>query len=175
MQLITPGSVQFNDGTVQTTSATGPAYRATSDTNLSGISELTAYKLPINVELSAAYGYDSGNYNTSTYRFTPTKAGYYYVSAIARLNPGSSHSGYFSASIGIYKNGTEYLRIKEVVGLDNNAVQMHGSVLIDFNGSTDYIEIYGGWDSYGSSAAGALAWESFAAGSQSTAFFVRPL
>lgn len=176
ISLISPGSILFNDNTIQTTSATGPAYKAVQD-SVSGfaINELTAYKLPINTDLSGSRSYDSGNYDITNRRFTPNKAGYYYVSGSVRFNPGPAHSQQFSIGLGLYRNGSEYLRVKEVVGINNNTYQLYGSVVVPMNGTTDFIEWYAGWDSFGFDQSAQFTFESFGVTGNSTAFFVRPL
>ena len=73
----------------------------------------------------------NSNFNTSTYRFTPTVAGYYEVNSA--VYPASTVTGIYC---GIYKNGSAF---KAAWGTTASAAV---SVLIYMNGSTDYLELY---------------------------------
>jgi len=72
--------------------------------------------------------------STTNYRFTPLTSGYYQVSASVKISGTSGQYGAF------YKNGTEYKRFCD--GTTNNAGS-GGSCIAFFNGTTDYMEIYG--------------------------------
>jgi hypothetical protein len=74
---------------------------------------------------------------TTNYRFTPTIAGYYQISALIGFNSTGTISRAF---ISIYKNGSVY-----VYGLDLPTIiyRAPASVLVYMNGSTDYLELYG--------------------------------
>ena len=78
-----------------------------------------------------------GMYATS--RFTPTVAGYYQIDACV----GCSSSVGGQSITSIYKNGSEFKRGNQVsanvTGTQTNTL---ASALINFNGSTDYVEIY---------------------------------
>ena len=70
--------------------------------------------------------------STTNYRFTPTVAGYY------QINGAVKYGNNGEVVLAIYKNGTAYKW-----GLDN----LYGyastvSCVMNFNGSTDYIELY---------------------------------
>jgi len=81
------------------------------------------------------------NSNFASSRFTPTVAGYYQINA--QIQPASSYCGGF---IAIYKNGSLYKYGTFV----NTAVTFGGftvSSIVSFNGSTDYVEIYGAFTS----------------------------
>ena len=80
------------------------------------------------------------NYDTSTYRFTPTTAGYYQINAAGYLYSTSAANIFLA----IYKNGTIY----KSVGFSSSSssatgAQLSGGSLINFNGSSDYVEVYG--------------------------------
>ena len=78
----------------------------------------------------ASENFDTDNCfdSTTNYRFTPTTAGKYQISFQA-FNGGAS------VYAGIYKNGSELHRTQQ-------NVSALGSVLIDMNGSSDYLEFY---------------------------------
>jgi hypothetical protein len=85
----------------------------------------------INFQLSL---YDTNsNYSTSTSKFTPTVAGYYFINAGVSFNNACSSQG------AIYKNGTAFLWTS-YPQLGNGFVI---SGIVQMNGSTDYIEIDG--------------------------------
>ena len=105
-------------------SSTGPAFRAFMGAAQT-ISGTTFTKLNFNSEVFDT----NNNFNTSTYRFTPTVAGYYHVSITT----------YFSATaqLYLYKNGTA-----ELTGPYVNATGHTVSGIVYLNGSTDYIEAF---------------------------------
>ena len=78
---------------------------------------------------------------TTNYRFTPTIAGYYLISAACNVTWGSG-SGIFDTYTFIYKNGSSYKMNRTYasnVGPISNCI----TALVYLNGSTDYIELYG--------------------------------
>jgi len=78
----------------------------------------------------------NSNYDAATnYRFTPNVAGYYKISASLSLN--ASNAG---INLTIYKNGSLFKRLQNTYNTTTFAAS--GSVLIYFNGSTDYAEVY---------------------------------
>jgi hypothetical protein len=94
----------------------------------------TATKIQLNTE-----EFDTNsNYDTTTYRFTPTVAGYYQISAGLRGTGASTNT---QTVLSIYKNGSAY--ISQVVSESNLAKFPTLSALVSMNGSTDYIEFYG--------------------------------
>jgi hypothetical protein len=123
-------------GTVITTGSTfagtGPAFSAYLSSSQS-ITTSTFTKVAINTE-----EFDTNsNYNTSTYRFTPTVAGYYQV------------NGRFSSEVNstllvatIYKNGVEVKRGMDTRASVNVSTAVTVNTLIYMNGTTDYIEFY---------------------------------
>lgn len=76
------------------------------------------------------------NSNFSSSRFTPTVAGYYQISS-------AIYFGFVtgSATLSIYKNGSEFKRGSANAGVTGGVMPLSSS-LIYFNGSTDYVEIY---------------------------------
>lgn len=114
----------------------GPAFSAYLGTTQT-ISNNTFTKAQINTE-----EFDTNsNFDTATnYRFTPTVAGYYQVTGqIAYASGGITGNTLCT----IYKNGS---RFKDgcLFGATSGAnVFAIVSALINFNGSTDYVELYG--------------------------------
>ena len=102
-------------------------YRTSSQTINTG----TWTKIQIDVEL-----FDSdNNYDATTnYRFTPTTAGKYYIY-------GSVNNGVYNLAqyVAIYKNGSQELLAQ--ANSDGGSI-VNVSGIVDFNGSTDYVELY---------------------------------
>ena len=76
------------------------------------------------------------NSNFASSTFTPTVAGYYQVSAAFAM--GAVASG---GNIAVYKNGGLYKYMYNIAGFAVNILA--GTCLVNCNGTTDYIEIYG--------------------------------
>jgi hypothetical protein len=76
------------------------------------------------------------NSNFASSRFTPTVAGYYQINGAFQTNETAS------TSISINKNGSVYV-YGSYTGVNGAAPLQVVSSLIYFNGSTDYVEIYG--------------------------------
>jgi hypothetical protein len=109
-------------------SSTGPTFRAYSSA-IQNISAGTSTKILFQTE-----EWDTNN-NFASSRFTPTVAGYYFISAGTRVG---NAGGTEFVSI-ITKNGTTYAH-----GSNNSATGINLSVvstLVYMNGSTDYLEI----------------------------------
>jgi hypothetical protein len=99
--------------------------------------------------------YDTDNCfdSSSTYRFTPTVAGKYWVYGQMRSNSSSDFSSWQPF---IYKNGSK------LIGTNNSHwhfESVHFGVVVDFNGSTDYVEVRGYQDGAGDIALGTSASE----------------
>ena len=104
----------------------GPAFSTTMSANQS-VTANTFTKVNFNTE-----EFDTNsNYDTSTYRFTPTVAGYYQISAA--IYPSTTTTAIICYT---YKNGSVY---RGGAGTSASAVC---TCLIYMNGSTDYVEIY---------------------------------
>jgi hypothetical protein len=124
-----------NTGTVITTASTfagtGPTFNAYASATTS-VPNTTWTKIAIN---TVTFDTNS-NFNTSTYRFTPTVAGYYQINGMAQL--ASTSQAY---AIAIWKNGGAVSQASGIgaSGLNGSA---NTSVVIYLNGSTDYVELY---------------------------------
>ena len=108
----------------------GPAFSAYANGGTS-ITGGSFTKIPCNVK-----EFDTNsNYNNSTYRFTPTVAGYYQVNGQVMITSAVT----IRLVPIIYKNGSAFK-----YGADINASQYatNVSVLVYLNGSTDYVELY---------------------------------
>ena len=105
------------------------AYRSSAQT----ISHDTSTKIQYDTEV---FDTDSAYDNSTNYRFTPQTAGKYFIFASVQSGETGDFEDY---GIQIYKNGSTYAqtRIKHHYG-DNVNCQ----VIIDMNGSSDYVEAF---------------------------------
>jgi hypothetical protein len=119
---------------------TGPAFSAYLASNQS-IPNNTITKITINTEIfDTASAYD----NATNYRFTPLVAGYYQIiGAVADVSGGTT--GGLRAHL--YKNGAAYTYVN--IPMTNTGVIAQCSAIISFNGTTDYVELYGSQNSGG--------------------------
>jgi hypothetical protein len=115
---------------------TGPAFSAYQNAT-QNVTTGTWTKVQLNTEdFDTANCFDS----TTNYRFTPNVAGYYQINAEVRVNGTSITLG----AGAIYKNGTPVSSTIIYYGTSVSAAnQFCMSKLIYFNGSTDYVELYG--------------------------------
>lgn len=103
------------------------------------ISDATATKVEIDTEVFDTDGcYD----NATNYRFTPNVAGKYYVYGSIRFAVNALTQEYFFHYF--YKNGSMLRRLSFNLQ-DNIATVVNSQIdaIVDFNGTTDYIEMYG--------------------------------
>ena len=109
----------------------GPAFSAYMNANQT-VTQSTYTKIQFNTE-----EYDTNsNYDTSTYRFTPTVAGYYAVNACATVSSAQTYN-----QLTIYKNGS--LSRQGAISAASGSYVFTVNATVYLNGSTDYIEIYG--------------------------------
>lgn len=116
-----------------------PAFSAYLNNDIQNISSSTYTKAQLNTEL-----FDTNNCfdSTTNYRFTPTVAGYYQISAGLRVVATNASNNILS----IYKNGSGLYSSDTFGGSTGNLSQYFNimvPVLVYFNGSTDYLELYG--------------------------------
>ena len=104
------------------------------------ISDATTTKLQFTTERIDT---DSCYDNSSTSRFTPTVAGKYYIYSTCQLRCDTSNTvdGCF---LHIYKNGSYVTKAAQ----ENQSSRQFGnclttSTIVDMNGSSDYVEVYG--------------------------------
>ena len=126
---------------------TGPTFRATLGSGTPGVSfaQNTLTKLPYN---TVDFDTDSCYDNTTNYRFTPTKAGYYLTNASCSVTFSTAGQGNFlNHRCSIYKNGTFYAWGIHVRYSTQGASEWFigtraCTTLVYMNGSTDYLEGY---------------------------------
>ena len=139
----TNGNALFNsDGSGNVTLSAGamkntPAFHAFASASVN-LSNSTDTKVAMNTEV-----FDSnGKYDNSTYRFTPTVAGKYYVYGQANLSNSSSEE-YQYGTIMLYKNGGEISRtaVDPSNSAKSNQVTPNIAFIVDMD-SDDYVEIF---------------------------------
>ena len=135
------GSGTFTPGSAMATGvlANTPAFEAYLGSNQT-VSHATLTKVTINTEvLDSSSAYD----HSSNYRFTPQTAGKYFVHANLTMYS-TSNNTINGAIIAIYKNGSNY-KAQDLTPAGNESVResLSTSAVIDFNGSSDYVELFG--------------------------------
>jgi len=111
--------------------SSGPAFIAYASATQT-LSAFTATKRAINTEIIDT----DSCYDTSTYRFTPTKAGLYQISVTQNFNSAPNRF-----QILIYKNGSNNLTGNDAY-TSGNDFGGGASTLISMNGTSDYLEFY---------------------------------
>ena len=114
---------------------TGPAFYAWASTTSPQVITNGAF---LKVTLNATLFDTNSNFNTSTYRFTPTIAGYYQINAQAYSNYNTSQFNNWTTSV--YKNGSAILLANVASTVNYGSYLVSG--LVQMNGSTDYLEMY---------------------------------
>ena len=124
--------------TLPTTSGTvmvnGPAFSAYANANQSVTSGVLT-KINLNTETFDT----NNNFDTSTYRFTPTVSGYYQINGVFQ----SQATNMSAMVLNIYKNGSSYKSQTSNLTGTPAFFSMSISDVVYLNGSTDYIELYG--------------------------------
>ena len=112
-----------------------PNFRAYS-TSVQTIPTATQTKIQYNSE-----NFDTDNCydNTTNYRFTPTEAGTYFITASVRIDDGSYSNN--NTQIYIYKNNSTWSRFSnEFTSASSPMISI--SDIVNLNGSSDYVEIF---------------------------------
>ena len=105
------------------------------------VSSATFTKLQANTEIMDVGGYYD---NSTNYRYTPLVAGKYFVFGAIHLD--ATGGNYVDGQVEVRKNGT---KVNYIAGRTNTSVNRGTeftqtvSGIIDMNGSSDYIELWG--------------------------------
>jgi len=139
---IPAGATITNSGTATGFGGTTAPYVSVYRNGDQNISDATWTKIQFNVEnVDSAGAFDS----STNYRYTPQTSGYYFVA----LNVGignTADNSIDSVRAKIYKNGSEITGAVATRDWDANAEglnyndQINTSVIVQLNGSSDYIE-----------------------------------
>ena len=119
--------------------ANTPAFEATKNAVQYGVTLNSDVKITYETEIFDT----AGNYASS--RFTPTTAGKYFVYCNQRIIT-QNNSTLVRTILKLYKNGSQYQNVMSDFNLSTNylrATANHVSAVVDMNGSSDYLEIYG--------------------------------
>ena len=117
--------------------SSGPAFRAFRNTSAQSITAATWTKVQLNGEtFDTASCFDS----TTNFRFTPNVSGYY--SLLANLLGEVQSATTQFVTVAIYKNGAAVAQGTKPMGMGDEGVAVVND-LIYFNGTTDYVELYG--------------------------------
>jgi len=125
--------------------ANTPAFAATQANT--GLSANANSKIAYAIEI---FDTDNCYDNSTNYRFTPTTAGKYFVFANIAIDADSAYS---RQQIKIFKNGSQITKVQlrfvnnEFQNSDTNTSTIN--YVVDMNGSSDYLEIYGAIDQDG--------------------------
>ena len=119
-----------------------PAFEAYMSSNQTSISDATETKVQVNTEV---FDTDNCYDNSTNYRFTPTVAGKYYVYGKVHVDDAAGNMR--NAQTWIYKNGSGYtfsvVNFHSGDTTDGEAASPNVSAVIDMNGTSDYVELYG--------------------------------
>ena len=129
--------------TVPNGAATGqnyPAFEAYGSANMTGVADAVYVKLIMNTE---KFDTDSMYDSSTNYRFTPTIAGKYYVYGMCDMYSETNYK-LNVANIAIYKNGSVYKIMNNTFdpSYEPNENTFFVGAVVDFNGSSDYVELY---------------------------------
>jgi hypothetical protein len=134
-------------GTVTGAAVNTPAFEAQMGTSAQTVGDVTLTKVQFSVE---NFDTDSCYDHSTNYRFTPNVAGKYFVYGLLMAR-GTGNETQLSR-IFIYKNGSSH--VMEQYDPSSSYRYSNSSrnvqAIIDMNGSSDYIEIFGYLDTTGS-------------------------
>ena len=135
------GSGNITIGSGVTLLSNVPAFEAYLSASQTGLTDGANVKLQADTEV-----FDTGNFydNSTNYRFTPTVAGKYLVYANTMQEAAIPGLLIWNTTM-IYKNGSVYRSIRNRPDNSNNSgeLSVYVDAVIELNGSTDYVEIYG--------------------------------
>lgn len=128
------GTLTLNNAALKNT----PAFEARLS-SAQGIGDSSDTKVQYDNEI---FDTDNCYDNSTNYRFTPTVAGKYFVYGYAYLDSQAS-SNFDQGRLYIFKNGSNYTQSANNMGNNQpEAMTIQVQSIIDFNGSSDYVELY---------------------------------
>ena len=116
-----------------------PAFRAYMSSDFTTAMNGSYYLMSCNTE-----DFDTDScYNNSTYKFTPTVAGKYYVYGNAYIYRTDGSLGLNYANVRIAKNGSDITNVSMDTFSDpTTGMGMFTSTVVDMNGTSDYLQLY---------------------------------
>ena len=135
------GSGNITIGSGVTLKSNVPAFEAFLSADQTSLSDATDVKLQADTEV---FDTDNCYDNSTNFRFTPNKAGKYFVYSNIIARADSANDTVWTNNQ-IFKNGSLYklIRARPSGGNNANDLAVYVSAVIDMNGTTDYVEIYG--------------------------------
>jgi len=131
------GTIALGSGDVQS-NFLYPAFEARLNSAQS-IGDASDTKIQYNNEI---FDTDNCYDNSTNYRFTPTVAGKYFVYGYAYLDT-QAGANFDQGRLYIFKNGSVYTQCANNMGGNfPEAMTIQVQSIIDFNGSSDYVELY---------------------------------
>ena len=125
------GSGNITIGSGVTLNSNTPSFHATVSAT-QAIAQDTTTLVQFNSEV-----FDTDNcYNTSTYLFTPTESGKYYIYSMVRYE---TSTDFQSNQIFIYKNSSS---VCQVISPNEHYSKLSAQAIVDCNGTTDTVSIY---------------------------------
>jgi len=117
-----------------------PAFESYGSAHMTGVADAVWTKLTMNTE---KFDTDSMYDSSTNYRFTPTISGKYYVYGMCTMYSETNYK-LNVANIAIYKNGSVYKIMNNTFdpSYEPNENTLFVGAVVDFNGSSDYIELY---------------------------------
>jgi hypothetical protein len=119
-----------------------PAFEAHLSASQTSITDATYTKVNNNTEI---FDTDNAYDNATNYRFTPQVAGKYFVYSGIAVS-GSANDAIINSQNAIYKNGSAYRTLDQNSGSTSanyHAANLYNYAIIDMNGTTDYLELFG--------------------------------
>ena len=126
-----------SNGTILTTATPGVPVNGPAFSAYQSSTQTIANATFTKVALQSEEFDTAGCFDTSTFRFTPTVAGYYQINGGSGVNITSG-----GGVVEIYKNSGRYKRGNAATTVSGITVHITVSALVYLNGSTDYVELY---------------------------------
>jgi len=134
-------TIALGSGASQTLAANTPAFHAYISSNQS-VSSATDTKGQFDTE---SFDTDNAYDNSTNYRFTPQTSGKYFIYTQIRLDSGANNNNIDYCFVEILKNGSPVtstiLDFRD--DRDGRKFTVCSSIILDMNGSTDYVEARG--------------------------------
>jgi hypothetical protein len=130
------GNLTLNNSALKMT----PAFEAYGSAHMTGVADAVWTKLTMNTE---KFDTDSMYDSSTNYRFTPTISGKYHVYGMCTMYSETNYK-LNVANVAIYKNGSVYKVMNNTFdpSYEPNENTLFVGAVVDFNGSSDYVELY---------------------------------
>lgn len=130
-------SLPDNTGDILTTSST-TALKVPAFYKISSADQTITSSVFTKVQFDGSSGFDTASYwDATNHRYTPQVAGYYQITTALRM----TYSSLTQHNIQIFKNGSSVQQLILTRG-ESSAHKVGGSLIVQLNGSSDYIEVH---------------------------------